>query len=302
MGENRAGEEGGAPRGERLTIGQMAKIHNVSERTLRIYHQMGLLVPQYVDSSNSYRYYSEAQSLRLDLILQMKSAGLALKQIWELLDSRDITLFQAILCQKMDLIDAQIRELTATKKALQKKLNSYQYLLSPPRTNHIFVEYQPQRTAYYFEFEPYDLIEDVGRGTRQWEKNLFPIKKEIRRKNIFNVNFSEIGCVIGEEDIRCKKLRIRGAFMMADGEKPESSIPWRRIQGGIYVCYVTYAKSGDSDMEIRHINLLLEYAAAHGLEICGDYLGEVIAKQSAIDGESDEILVKMQLPVRLTRG
>ncbi|CQR73059.1 Multidrug-efflux transporter 1 regulator [Sporomusa ovata DSM 2662] len=74
-----------------LTIGQLAKKHTISERTLRLYHDVGLLVPQRVDETTGYRYYSPNQSARLDTIIQMKAVGLSLKQIKTMLNSCDLS-------------------------------------------------------------------------------------------------------------------------------------------------------------------------------------------------------------------
>ena len=56
-----------------ISIGEMAEIFGISSRTLRLYHDMGLLTPQYVNEQNGYRYYSSGQFQRLEKIIQMKS-------------------------------------------------------------------------------------------------------------------------------------------------------------------------------------------------------------------------------------
>ena len=63
-----------------ISIGEMAELFEVSPRTLRLYHDMGLLIPQYINDSNGYRYYAQSQFPRLEKILQMKSLGLSLQQ------------------------------------------------------------------------------------------------------------------------------------------------------------------------------------------------------------------------------
>lgn len=47
---------------KRYTIGKMAKLNNVTERTLRLYDKMGLFKPAYVDEHNGYRLYDIGQS------------------------------------------------------------------------------------------------------------------------------------------------------------------------------------------------------------------------------------------------
>lgn len=53
---------------ELLTIGQMAERNCVTKKTLRLYHEKGLLVPEHVDEENGRRYYTSGQSYQLDLI------------------------------------------------------------------------------------------------------------------------------------------------------------------------------------------------------------------------------------------
>lgn len=41
-----------------LTIGEFAKLHNVNQKSLRYYEQIGALVPAWTDPSTGYRYYA----------------------------------------------------------------------------------------------------------------------------------------------------------------------------------------------------------------------------------------------------
>lgn len=66
-----------------LSIGQMAEKAGVSERTLRHYENLGLLIPSRTDSN--YRTYSRADEKRLMHILAMKACGLPLSTIKTLL-------------------------------------------------------------------------------------------------------------------------------------------------------------------------------------------------------------------------
>ncbi|KYH30508.1 multidrug-efflux transporter 1 regulator [Clostridium tepidiprofundi DSM 19306] len=63
------------------TIGQMAKLHNISVHTLRYYDKIGLLKPSKVDLNSNYRYYDDYDSHRLSKIKGLKSIGLPLNKI-----------------------------------------------------------------------------------------------------------------------------------------------------------------------------------------------------------------------------
>lgn len=66
------------------TVRQLAERAGISGRTLRHYHQIGLLVPDRI-GSNGYRYYGPRAVARLQRILLLRDAGLALAAIGEAL-------------------------------------------------------------------------------------------------------------------------------------------------------------------------------------------------------------------------
>lgn len=63
-----------------MSIGQLAKSANVSNRTVRYYEELGLIVPL-SRGSNRYRYYDETHVDRLKLIKMLQESGFALKEI-----------------------------------------------------------------------------------------------------------------------------------------------------------------------------------------------------------------------------
>ena len=73
------------------SIAEVAKMSGVTSRTLRHYHDIGLLVPARV-GANGYRYYGQAQLLRLQQILVLRELGLGLGDIAAAVDSEPDTL------------------------------------------------------------------------------------------------------------------------------------------------------------------------------------------------------------------
>jgi DNA-binding transcriptional MerR regulator len=66
------------------SITQVARMSGVTARTLRHYHEIGLLRPAYV-AANGYRYYEREQLLRLQEILLLRELGMGLGGIGEML-------------------------------------------------------------------------------------------------------------------------------------------------------------------------------------------------------------------------
>jgi DNA-binding transcriptional MerR regulator len=69
-----------------LTIGEFARLGQVSPRMLRHYDQIGLLTPDHVDRQTGYRSYAIAQLGRLHRLLALRDLGCSLEQICQLLD------------------------------------------------------------------------------------------------------------------------------------------------------------------------------------------------------------------------
>jgi DNA-binding transcriptional MerR regulator len=72
----------------KYTIKQAAELANVSVRTLHHYHDVGLLVPVHI-GENRYRYYGEADMLRLQQIPFYREFDMKLEDIARILDAPD---------------------------------------------------------------------------------------------------------------------------------------------------------------------------------------------------------------------
>ncbi len=66
-------------------IGDLARIYDISLRTLRFYEDKGLLQPR---RQGTARYYSARDRIRLELILKGKRLGFTLAEIFDLIASR----------------------------------------------------------------------------------------------------------------------------------------------------------------------------------------------------------------------
>jgi DNA-binding transcriptional MerR regulator len=62
-------------------IGEFARLSGISEKTLRFYHENGILSPSATNPRTRYRYYRPEQLSEAALILAMRQAGLTLREI-----------------------------------------------------------------------------------------------------------------------------------------------------------------------------------------------------------------------------
>lgn len=92
-----------------LQIGQLASYVGVTTRTVRFYHQRGLL-PEPERNASGYRLYDAEAVLRLSRIVALASAGVPLSRIQDLLDASDETFAGELVEIDTDLRD-RIRQL-----------------------------------------------------------------------------------------------------------------------------------------------------------------------------------------------
>src|ERR1700760_4484944 len=74
-------------------IATVARLAQVSVRTLRHYDDLGLLKPAYVDPLTGYRHYRPEQVVRLHRILVLRDLGVSLSEVGQLIDD-DLTVEQ----------------------------------------------------------------------------------------------------------------------------------------------------------------------------------------------------------------
>ncbi|MEL6148316.1 MAG: MerR family transcriptional regulator [Chloroflexota bacterium] len=91
------------------TIGEFARMGQVSRRQLRHWDEIGLLQPAKVDPHSGYRYYSATQLTALNRIVALKELGLSLDQIQRFIDD-DVSLdeMQGMLLLRKAEIEQQI--------------------------------------------------------------------------------------------------------------------------------------------------------------------------------------------------
>lgn len=106
------------------TVNKLSKMAGVSTRTLRYYHEIGLLVPEKMNESG-YRIYGEEEVDRLQQILFYKALGLELETIKELLNDshfdREKVLASHLvhLQRKREQIDLLIKNVSKTIMTLK---------------------------------------------------------------------------------------------------------------------------------------------------------------------------------------
>ena len=106
-----------------FSIGELAKLQNISRQTLIFYDKIGLFCPAYIDPENGYRYYSINQLDNLDAICIMKKIGFSLSEIKENMKSFTSDRSIVALRKQLSSINQQIEELELIKTRVEHRLN-----------------------------------------------------------------------------------------------------------------------------------------------------------------------------------
>lgn len=96
------------------TIGEVAKLSNLSVQTLRYYDQIDLFKPAYTDTYTNYRYYKDSQIFYLDIIKSLKYIGISLEDIKKALKLTSEELLD-FFAQQEQRIDTKISRLNEVK-------------------------------------------------------------------------------------------------------------------------------------------------------------------------------------------
>ena len=102
------------------SIGEVAKLANVSIRTLHHYDHIGLLQPS-IRGQSGYRFYTSNDLTRLHHILFFRALGLSLNEIATLLESNSKERMPMLLMQKQR-IDQHIERLHKMRNELEKTI------------------------------------------------------------------------------------------------------------------------------------------------------------------------------------
>ena len=129
-----------------LRTGTFARASSLSVKALRVYHEMGLLVPAVVDPDTGYRAYAPAQLNDAAIILLLREVGTPLQDIRAVLDARDVDLARKLL-------DEQAARFQAGLDAVAQLIDDLS-LDADSETDGVEIRYEPARTVLAIDGNP----------------------------------------------------------------------------------------------------------------------------------------------------
>lgn len=107
-----------------FTIGEFSRITGLTIKTLRFYHEQGLLAPSCVDDETGYRYYDESKIETARVISYLRDLELPISEIAEILcHADDETEVLEVMERQRAAIEEKLRRLRTVKRSLDQFLS-----------------------------------------------------------------------------------------------------------------------------------------------------------------------------------
>jgi DNA-binding transcriptional MerR regulator len=105
-----------------LSIGEFSQITHLSVKTLRRYHEAGLLEPDEIDPHSGYRYYATAQVPTAQVIRRFRDLDMPVREIGEVLATADPQARSDLIAAHLQRLENQLDETRAAVTSLRRLL------------------------------------------------------------------------------------------------------------------------------------------------------------------------------------
>jgi DNA-binding transcriptional MerR regulator/effector-binding domain-containing protein len=105
-----------------LTIGSFSELTHLSVKTLRHYHETGLLEPAAVDPHTGYRYYAVAQIPTAQVIRRFRDLGMPVPEVREVLATSDPNARNALIARHLERLEQQLEQTRAAVTSIRRLL------------------------------------------------------------------------------------------------------------------------------------------------------------------------------------
>ncbi|MFQ7473523.1 MAG: MerR family transcriptional regulator [Anaerovoracaceae bacterium] len=105
------------------SIGRLSELTGMNISTLRYYDQIGILVPEYRNKNTGYRYYSEEQMLKVQLIKNMKMLKFSIEDMKKVLAKKDISFLMEKVEELQYELKVQLKAVNEIRQYLEEGRN-----------------------------------------------------------------------------------------------------------------------------------------------------------------------------------
>ncbi|MCP1123255.1 MerR family transcriptional regulator [Bacillus sp. AFS018417] len=269
---------------QRFTIGEMAKMHNIPESTLRYYDEKGIFHPAIVDSQTNYRYYTIDQFSMLDTIKFLRQLNIPLKEIKRYIDERTPEFALGLLKKQEEMLLKKQREIEYTLAKIKHKIHLMQEAVQTDANNVFFTEL-PKRKITSLPITP-NVTDDM------FEYYIHSLQKNM--KQVDNSLFSgDIGVTVAKEALLQHDFQAYNSVFILLDYMPFQIATSNVIEEGIYACAYHHGPYEETGKTYKRLLLAIE---KDGYEICGDAI-ELALIDWSVTSNQEEQVTEIQIPV-----
>lgn len=272
-----------------LTIGEVAKVANVSIQTLRYYDQIDLFKPAYIDTQTNYRFYKDSQLYHLDLIKSLKHLGSSLDEIKHVQQQSPEQLLQFLEKQEL-IIEDRVNKLKEVHQTLLKTKRQMNEQLAISTFNEVF---------FKNEVEERILMVETDNLTPVYIPNSYYTTLKITVENEGSIVPSRYGCIYSfkpYKDIYDIQYDYVFTPLMTDRyiQLHSKNMEVQTKKAGTYICI---AFIFDENTYFARYEQLRQYILTHALDVYPDVY-EIFMPTNYSPLKEDEFIVELKLRIR----
>ncbi|HDR8110607.1 TPA: MerR family transcriptional regulator [Bacillus cereus] len=269
---------------KRFTIGEMAKMHNIAESTLRYYDEKGIFHPSIVDPQTNYRYYTIDQFSLLDTIKFLRQLNIPLKEIKKYIDERNPTYALNLLEKQQEMMLKKQREIEYALAKMEHRIHLIKKAMKA-ETDRILIKKIPKRKITAIAVAPNTTDDMFDYYIHSLQKNM---------KQMDDSLFSgDIGVTISKKAFMQKEFQAYSSVFILLDYMPYQVHSSDSIKAGMFACayhHGSYEETGETYKK------LMEYINQEGYEISGDSI-EIGLIDWSVTENPEEQVTEIQIPV-----
>ena len=271
-----------------FSISEFAEMNGITTETLRYYDRIGLLKP-IVKKKSGWRYYTIRQYEKIRTIIELRKAGMSIKEVQAYFDNRNI--------QK------SIRMIEKLQKDLQRRIDEEiqmnRELLEKIKFLHSLEDLTPCGTIFEKDFPArYMVTLDVTSVNREEHAMEYTKLTSILKTRIPILASDRVG-IYSDEKILYPSAGFVKAYPMLLVDPGDADSEYViQIPPGRYVCM--YYSDGLLQKYHPSFDKVREYLEEHHLTISGHIL-QTYKVDVTLTNESEEVVIELQVPVKKNR-
>ncbi|WP_105613995.1 MerR family transcriptional regulator [Vallitalea okinawensis] len=270
---------------EFYTIGEFAKLKQITTETLRHYDRIDLFKPAKTDKETGYRYYHLMQVEQIDTILELRQLGMSIEEIKAYFNNRNLERSFSILQQKREELRNRIMEMQHLEAVIGKKLNHLDSLKQIKNFEQIELKELKER---------YILLSD-NRISTDSEFDYTILQLEIQLLETAPLVASNRIGIMTDADVALNQYREKSRlFIVIDNQEDYDPSKITVIQGGLYAC-IMWKK--DISLVTKYVKYILNDIKAKGYIITGP-LVQICQIDISVTDEEEEEVFELQVPIK----